>query len=82
MATAIKPTTDDLTLASELVRDAGRLCGEARAHVHDGNLAAARVCYIRAEGKLMRADRLRGVDVGPVILDARADVERRMGLVN
>lgn len=44
--------------------------------------AEARVCYAEAEGWLWKADKLRGIDDGRPVFDARMAVERRMGLAN
>lgn len=66
------------------LREASDLCEAARRATRDGYLKAARICYILAEGWLNRASKLRGTyaDDGPAVLDARLDVERRMGLAN
>ena len=75
-------TIDAAGLAVGLVSAAASLCEEARGHDFDGDAPAARLAYLEAERLLLRADRLRGVDRGPVVLEARVDLERRMGIWN
>lgn len=66
------------------LREASDLCEAAHRARWDGYLKVARLCYIQAECWLNRASKLRGTyaDDGPAVLDARLDVERRMGLAN
>lgn len=81
MTTTCEPTR--LTVGFCL-RRASIACDDARWSEHDGRLDAARRGYLRAERWLDRASKLRGTfaDDGPAKLDARLEIERRLGLAN
>ena len=66
-------TTGDPTV---MTRDAAIHCEAAYEAVIDGDFATAAGLYRQAERSLKRADELRGIDDGPVSLDARRDVMR------
>lgn len=59
-----------------LVQLAADYCRLAAAWAMEGSLRQAVLCYTRAEGCLTAADKARGLDYGPVVLDVKRDLQK------
>lgn len=80
MPTTTATTGDRGATVKDSLDNAAVCCEMARDNEAAGSPWAARDCYLEAEAWLMRADLMRGVDAGWVVLDARSELDRRMGI--